>query len=171
MTMKKFIRRFFDLGWFAHAPERDRPRKELEIERTNRNAQYLYVIFGIFTCVLILMQWLEALGEVPWLKSLHGNHWLVPFSAISLYDFMLAVYISSKELSRWCQVKRTTRRGGRWVAVWWITFMAISLLSMIFENIAIPRYLPSQCMIVLVAFFGSETAKKLFIKRMTNNHE
>ncbi len=147
----------------------DRQPKQWEIERANKNVQSFYIVFSVFTGLMILMYWLEALRYWPFLKPLHSDVWIVPFVGFSMYSFLLAMYISSKEVTRWCRLKRTTRRGGRWVAIWWSTFMAILLLSMLIECIKMPRYLAGQTFIVTIAFFGSQTMKNLFVKRMMNN--
>lgn len=150
---------------------RELSNREAEVNRANINAQLLYQGFSFFTCLMILMHVMEAVRLLPWLKPLHATLWEVPFVTVMMYCALLAVYVSSKEITRWCHVKHTTRRGGRWVIAWWGTFFGISLFSMLFDCIKIPKYLAQHCFVVLILFMGSETMKKFYIKKYLQSPE
>ncbi|MFA5107000.1 MAG: hypothetical protein WC497_01585 [Patescibacteria group bacterium] len=136
-----------------------------EVSRANINAQLLCQGFSFFTCLMFLMNVMEAIRLLPWLQVLHADHWQVPFVTVTMYCAFLAMYVSNKEVMRWSHTKRITRRGGRWVIAWWTMFFLISLGSMIFETVKIPRHLAEQCFVVLVLFMGSETMKKFYIRK------
>ncbi len=143
--------------------------KETEIHRANRFVELFYRTFAVFTSVYILMHWLEAIRHVSWLGWLGAIRWEVPGECLEVYTALLTAYVTSKEITRWCHVKRTTRRGGRWVAAWLLSYLAIALLSMLFASVSLPHQMKEHCIIVLAAFFGSETFKKIYIRRMKNN--
>ncbi|MBU0708003.1 hypothetical protein KKG41_06555 [Patescibacteria group bacterium] len=140
--------------------------KALEIERVNRAARAIYLLFSVFTAFTISLYFMSALRDVIWLGSLN-EHWKeVPLCIFIAYNSFLAIYISSKELTRYCLLKRSTRRGGRWVAIWWFSLVVIFSCWEFMPDIHIPRYLVPECLIVLGAFFGSEAFKKRFIRQM-----
>lgn len=142
--------------------------KANELARADLCARLFYLCFSAFTICMIVPYWLEAFGGVFWLRGWHANNWEVPVVGVSLYSTLLATYITNKELSRWCLRKHTTRRGGRWVVAWWASFYVMFVCAVLFDTVKVPKHLPLQCVIVLLAFFGSETAKTLFIRRHQN---
>lgn len=143
----------------------DRSNFRSSHDRQSENAEALYRLFGLITAASIVLHWLEAFQHLPVLGALHTNLWHVPDSCVVMYSVLLTAYITSRVVTNWCFRKHRTRRGGCWVAVWWGSYFAIAALKMFVKNIELPHLLPEQCIIVLIAFSGSETLKSIFLKR------
>lgn len=138
-----------------------------EINRINRGLHSMYILFSVFTGVYVALMWFEAFQKVGFLECVYAARWTgISYPACVAYNAFLAIYVYNKEQTRKCLLKRTTRRGGRWVAIWWLSLGTILLLQVFVTGVSLPHLLVPQCIIVLFVFFGSEAFKKRFIKKM-----
>jgi len=108
----------------------------------------IFYFLLIWTAILLVLSWLDFL--IPRFE----------FSEVIVtsYLILLGVYIIHKETSRWTGVKLSVKPGELFVYVWWISLLAMVLISFFtHREISHPiRYLTYE---VLVAFLLSEMSK------------
>jgi hypothetical protein len=104
-----------------------------------------------------LITWTAVLLGLSWLDFL-SVRFEVSEAMVTSYLILLGVYIVHKETSRWTGVKLNIKPGELFVYVWWISLLAMLLLSFFTHKEVSPpiRYLAYE---VLGAFLLSEISK------------
>ena len=108
----------------------------------------LFYFLLIWTALLLVLSWLDFL--IPKFD--------ISEALVSSYLMLLSVYIIHKETSRWTGVKLNVMPGELFVYVWWISLLAMLLISFFTHLEVSPpiRYLTYE---VLGAFLLSEVSK------------
>ena len=101
-----------------------------------------------WSVVLVVLSWLDFL--IPHLE--------VSEVMVASYLVLLGAYIIHKETSRWTGVKLSIRPGELFVYVWWISLLAMLLISF-FTNLVVSSPIRSLAYEVLGAFLLSEVSK------------
>lgn len=103
-----------------------------------------------WTIVLLAFSWLDF--AVPRLE--------VSEAMVTSYLILLGVYIAHKEASRWTGVKLNVMPGELFVYVWWISLLAMLIISFFTHREVSPpiRFLTYE---VLGAFLLSELSKSI----------
>ena len=118
----------------------------------------IFYFLLIWTAILLVLSWLNFL--IPRFE----------FSEVivSSYLILLSVYIIHKETSRWTGVKLNVRPGELFVYVWWISLLAMLLISF-FTHREISSSIRFLTYEVLGAFLLSEISKSLNAYRKSCN--
>ena len=113
-----------------------------------------------WTTVLLVFSWLDFF--VPRLA--------VSEAMVTIYLILLGVYIIHKESSRWTGVKLNIKPGELFVYVWWISLLAMLIISFFTKLDVSPpiRFLSYE---VLGAFLLSELSKTVNAYRRSNGKE
>ncbi len=116
-----------------------------------------------------LMTWTAVLLALSWF-DFFSSKFEVSEAMVTSYLILLGVYIVHKETSRWTGVKLSIKPGELLVYVWWISLLAMLLLSFFTQREVSPpiRYLAYE---VLGAFLLSEISKSFNAFKKTSGYD
>jgi hypothetical protein len=120
----------------------------------------LFKFLLCWTAVLLVFSWLDFI--IPRLE--------VSEAMVTSYLILLGVYIVHKETSRWTGVKLNIKPGELFVYVWWISLLAMLMISFFTHHEVSPpiRFLSYE---VLGAFLLSELSKSINAYKRSNGRD
>jgi cellulose synthase/poly-beta-1,6-N-acetylglucosamine synthase-like glycosyltransferase len=110
----------------------------------------LFYFLVIWTMVLLSLSWLDF-----FIPKLEVNEALV-----TSYLILLGMYVVHKETSRWTGIKLTTKPGELFVYIWWISLLAMLLISF-FTHLEVSLSIRHLTYEVLGVFLVSEISKNI----------
>lgn len=120
----------------------------------------LFKFLLCWTAVLLVFSWLDFI--IPRLE--------VSEAMVTSYLILLGVYIVHKETSRWTGVKLNIKPGELFVYVWWISLLAMLMISF-FTHLEVSPPIRFLSYEVLGAFLLSELSKSINAYKRSNGRD